>query len=266
MKRSPNMKPVLVVLAAAGLLLAGCSALAPTPTATVSAAPDTLSGTVTVDAAASLTDTFRAIADAFNEEHPNVTVVFNFGGSSGLAGQIVQGAPVDVFAAASGATMKTVTDAALADGDPTVFVTNTLEIAVPADNPGKVTGLADFAKPDLAIALCAVEVPCGAAAKTVFDGAGITPSVDTYEQDVKSVLTKVEVDEVDAGMVYKTDVLAAGSKVTGIEFPEASTGVGKYPIALLSASTNKAAAQAFIDYVLSPKGIKILTDAGFGTP
>ena len=244
------------------LLLAGCSTPAPTVTRT----PDTLGGTVTVFAAASLTDTFQAIAAAFKEEHPGVTVTLNFGGSSGLATQIVQGAPADVFAAASGATMKTVTDAALTDGAPTTFVTNTLEIAVPADNPGKVTGLADFANPNLAIALCAVEVPCGAAAKTVFDGAGIVASVDTYEQDVKAVLSKVEIDEVDAGIVYKTDVLAAGSKVKGIDFPEAATAVGKYPIALLSASTNKAAAQVFIDYVLSPKGIRILTDAGFATP
>ncbi|MEP6481374.1 MAG: molybdate ABC transporter substrate-binding protein [Rhodoglobus sp.] len=260
------MKKFIAVPMAALLLLAGCSAPAPVPTPTVSATPDTLTGTVTVDAAASLTDTFQAIADAFNKEHPNVKVVFNFGGSSGLATQIVQGAPVDVFASASGTTMKTVTDAALADGTPTVFVTNTLEIAVPSDNPGKVTGLKDFANPDLSIALCAVEVPCGAAAKTVFDGAAITASVDTYEQDVKSVLAKVETDEVDAGMVYVTDVKAAGDKVKGIEFPEASAAVGKYPIALLTASANKDAAQAFIDYVLSPKGIKILTDAGFGTP
>lgn len=243
------------------LLLAGCS-----PAPTVGPAPDTLGRTVNVFAAASLTDTFQAIADAFTEEHPDVTVTFNFGGSSGLATQITQGAPVDVFAAASGTTMKMVTDAALTDGAPTTFVTNTLEIAVPADNPGNVTGLADFANPDLAIALCAVEVPCGAAAKTVFDGAGIVPSVDTYEQDVKSVLSKVEIDEVDAGIVYKTDVLAAGDKVKGIDFPEAARAVGKYPIALLRASTNKGAARAFIDYVLSPKGIRILTDAGFATP
>ena len=256
----------LTTAAAVALLVAGCSAPAPAPTPTVTPTPDSLSGTVVVDAAASLTESFQAIADAFSQEHPKVTVTFNFGGSSGLATQIVQGAPVDVFAAASGATMKTVTDAALTDGDPTVFVTNTLEIAVPADNPAKITGLADFANPDLAIAVCAVEVPCGAAAKTVFDGAGITPSVDTYEQDVKSVLAKVETDEVDAGLVYITDVLAAGDKVKGIEFPEASTAVGKYPIALLSVSANKDAAQAFIDYVLSAQGIKILTDAGFKTP
>ena len=260
------MKIAVITVAAVGLLLAGCSAPASGPAPTRIGTPDGLSGTVTVDAAASLTDTFQAIATAFRKEHPNVTVTFNFGGSSGLATQIVQGAPVDVFAAASGATMKTVTDAKLTAADPTVFVTNILEIAVPAENPGKVTGLKDFANPDLSIAVCAVEVPCGAAAKTVFDGARITASVDTYEQGVKSVLAKVETDEVDAGLVYKTDVLAAGTTVKGIDFPEASTAVGKYPIALLGASINKDAAQAFIDYVLSPKGIKILTDAGFGTP
>ncbi|CAN5248170.1 molybdate ABC transporter substrate-binding protein [soil metagenome] len=258
------MKRAVITATALVLLLAGCSAPAPVPTATPE--PDSLGGTVTVDAAASLTDTFKAIGAAFTAEHPGVTVTFNFGGSSGLATQIVQGAPVDVFAAASGATMKTVTDATLAVGTPAVFVTNSLEIAVPADNPGKVTGLKDFANPALAIAVCAVEVPCGAAAKAVLDGAGITASVDTYEQDVKSVLSKVEVDEVDAGLVYKTDVLAAGAKVKGIDFPESATAVGKYPIALLAASKNRDAAQAFIDYVLSPQGMKILTDAGFDTP
>ncbi|MBC7591508.1 MAG: molybdate ABC transporter substrate-binding protein [Salinibacterium sp.] len=258
------MKKLLVVLAA-GLLLTGCT----TPSASsspTSTAQDTLTGTVTVFAAASLTETFGALADAFEQEHPGVTVVFNFGGSSGLATQIVEGAPADVFAAASGATMTTVTDAALTDGDPTVFVTNTLEIAVPAGNPGAVTGLADFADPDLSIAICAVEVPCGSASKTVFDAAAIVAAPDTLEQDVKAVLTKVELGEVDAGLVYRTDVLAAGDSVEGIEFPEASGAVGKYPIARLAASINKDAATAFIAYVLSPAGMKILTDAGFGAP
>ena len=259
------MTRALVALVVVGLLLTGCSAPAapasPTPTA-----QDTLTGTVTVFAAASLTETFGAIATAFEREHPNVTVAVNFGGSSGLAMQIVEGAPVDVFAAASGTTMKTVTDAGLTEGEPTVFVTNTLEIAVPSGNPGGITGLADFANPDLSIAICAVEVPCGAASKIVLDGAGIIAAPDTLEQDVKAVLTKVELGEVDAGLVYRTDVLAAGDKVEGIEFPEASTAVGKYPIAALAASTNKDAAASFVAYVLSPAGKKILTDAGFGAP
>ena len=259
------MKRALVTLGAVGLLLTGC-ATPSAPSRPTSAAEDTLTGTVTVFAAASLTETFGALADAFEEKHPGVTVVFNFGGSSGLATQIVEGAPADVFAAASGATMTTVTDAALTEGDPTVFVTNTLEIAVPAGNPGAITGLADFADPDLSIAICAVEVPCGSASKTVFDAAEIVAAPDTLEQDVKSVLTKVELGEVDAGLVYRTDVLAAGDSVEGIEFPEASGAVGKYPIAQLAASTNGDVAAAFIAYVLSPAGMKILTDAGFGSP
>jgi molybdate transport system substrate-binding protein len=245
-----------VPLVVAVLALAGCApqAAEPTPTA------DPLTGTVTVFAAASLTETFGEIAEQFEAAHPGVTVVLNFGGSSGLAQQIVEGAPADVFAAASGTTMEAVGDLAI---DPAVFVTNTLEIAVPVGNPGAVAGLADFANANLAIALCAVEVPCGAASATVFDGAGIVPSVDTYEQDVKAVLTKVELGEVDAGLVYRTDVIAAADSVEGIEFAEASTAVGKYPIATL---TDSEAAAAFVAFVLSEDGQQILADAGFGAP
>lgn len=248
-----------VALAAASLTLAGCATSEP------AASGDALSGTVTVFAAASLTESFDEIAAAFEAEYPDVTVVLNYGGSSGLATQIVEGAPVDVFAAASGSTMTTVTDEGLID-DTTPFVTNTLEIAVPAGNPGPITGLADFTNPDLSIAVCAAEVPCGAAAETVFDAAGITPAVDTYEQDVKAVLTKVTLGEVDAGLVYRTDVLAAGAAVEGIEFPEAADAVGTYPIGVLRVAPNRAAAAAFVEFVLGPEGTSILNDDGFGTP
>ena len=234
----------------------------PTPTPTVH---NTLTGTVTVFAAASLTDAFQAIADAFIAEHPNVDVTINFGGSSGLATQIVEGAPADVFAAASPVTMTTVTDAGLAD-DPVNFASNTLMIAVPTDNPGGVTGLADFANSDLSVALCAIEVPCGAAAAKALDAAGIVASVDTFEQDVKAVLTKVELGEVDAGLVYRTDVQAAGSKVMGIDFPEAAGAPARYPIAALSAAANPDAAAAFVAFVLSDVGQAILRKAGFGAP
>lgn len=255
------MKP-LVLLAVTALALTGCTATTPEPTPTPA---DTLTGTVTVFAAASLTDTFQAIATAFEAQHPGVTVTLNFGGSSGLATQIVEGAPADVFAAASPATMATVTDAGLAT-DPHDFATNTLEIAVPTDNPGGVTGLADFGNPDLAIALCAVEVPCGAAAAKALDAAGIVASVDTYEQDVKAVLTKVEVGEVDAGLIYRTDVLTAGAKVKGIEFPEAAGAIARYPIAALTTSANPDAAAAFVAFVLSDAGQNFLKRDGFGAP
>ena len=252
------MKQV-AALAVVVLALAGCAGPTQQPEA------EQLTGTVTVFAAASLSDSFTEIARAFEAEHRDVSVVFNFGGSSGLATQIVEGAPIDVFAAASESTMTTVTDEGLIDAS-TPFVTNTLEIAVPAGNPGSITGLADFANPDLTIAVCAAEVPCGVAAATVFTAAGITPAVDTYEQDVKAVLTKVELGEVDAGLVYRTDVLAAGAAVEGIEFPETADAVGTYPIGMLRTAPRPEAAAAFIEFVLGPTGQKILTDDGFGTP
>jgi len=235
------------------LALAGCSASAPEP-------DDTLSGTVNVFAAASLTTSFQEIADAFTEENPGVDIVLNFGGSSGLATQIVEAAPADVFAAASPATMKTVTDAGLTDKSAVDFASNVLEIAVASGNPGDITGLSDFSDPDNLIALCAVEVPCGAASAKLFETAGITPSVDTYEQDVKAVLTKVSLGEVDAGLVYVTDVLEAGSDVEGIEVDSAPV---KYPILTL---TDNEAARAFQLFVLSDKGQSILKAAGFGAP
>lgn len=207
--------------------------------------------TVTVFAAASLTGSFEKIADAFEADNPGVTVVFNFGGSSGLATQIVEGAPADVFAAASPATMETSGAANAQD-----FATNVLEIAVAKGNPGGITGLEDFANPDRLIALCAVEVPCGAASDKLFAQAGITPSVDTYEQDVKAVLTKVELGEVDAGLVYVTDVLEAG--VEGIPVDSAPVS---YPIAALTGQGD-----AFVAFVLSAKGQQILKKAGFGAP
>lgn len=253
------MRKPLIALATV-LALAGCSSPAPAP---AEAPADTLDGTITVFAAASLTDSFRAIADAFTEQHPRVEVVFNFGGSSGLATQIVEAAPADVFAAASPATMTTVTDAALADGEPVTFATNVLEIAVASGNPGGITGLGDFADPEKTLALCAVEVPCGAAAAKLFESAGITPSVDTYEQDVKAVLTKVDLGEVDAGIVYVTDVRSAGDAIEGIEVDSAPVN---YPIATLSGSTNPVAANAFVDFVLSDAGQRILRAAGFGAP
>ena len=136
-----------------------------------------------------------------------------------------------------------------------VFVRNRLEIAVPAGNPGGVTGLADFANPDLTIALCAEEVPCGAAAIKAFAAAGITPAPDTLEQDVKATLTKVELGEVDAALVYRTDVIVAGDAVEGIEFPEAGEAINDYPIVALKDSANIDAARAFVAYVLSEAGI-----------
>jgi molybdate transport system substrate-binding protein len=224
------------------------------------------SGKIVVLAASSLTESFTALGKAFEAEHPGTTVSFSFAASSELATQIEQGAPADVFASASPATMAQVSDAEDTAGQPVTFVRNTLEIAVPAGNPAKVTGLADFAKKDLTIALCAPEVPCGAAADKVFAAAKVTPAPDTLEADVKATLAKVTLGEVDAALVYKTDVIAAGDKVEGIDFPEAADAVNDYPIAVLKDASKAATAQAFVDLVLSAGGQKVLSEAGFQLP
>jgi molybdate transport system substrate-binding protein len=256
------------VVAAAALSLVGCGN-SDTPAASggsSTAAAPAISGDITVFAAASLTESFTQIGKDFEALHPGVKVKFNFAGSSALAQQINQGAPADVFASAAPTNMKQVTDTGAITANPVTFVKNTLEIAVPAGNPAKVSGLADFAKQDLKIALCAEQVPCGAAAKTVFAAAGITPAPDTLEQDVKAVLAKVSLGEVDAALVYKTDVKAAGSKVAGIEFPESGKAVNAYPIAACAKAPNASGAKAFVDYVRSDKGRAVLAKAGFDSP
>ena len=217
-------------------------------------------------AAASLTETFTELGDAFTADHPDVTVTFSFGGSSGLAAQVASGAPADVFAAASGTTMATVVDAGGGAGEPTVFARNVLQLVVPAGNPAGVTGLEDLTDPDLTIALCAPEVPCGSAAEKVFAAAGLTPAPDTLEQDVRAVLTKVELGEVDAALVYRTDVLAAGDSVEGIDLPGSADAVNDYPVVVLAESPNPDAAAAFVDLVLSAEGRDVLTGAGFQAP
>lgn len=257
---------LLVVLAATGCSgPSGTGSGAGTPTAgSASSAPSKISGKITVLAAASLTESFTTIGKNFQSAHPGTTVAFSFGSSSTLATQINQGAPADVFASADERTMKMVTDAGNAT-DPKIFATNTLEIAVPPGNPGKITGLADFANSKKKTALCAQQVPCGAAAQQVFQKAGITAKPVSYETDVKAALQKVEQNEVDAALVYKTDVASAGDKVEGIEFPEAAKVINKYPVVALKDSKNHTTAAAFAAYVRGP-GEQVLQQAGFGAP
>ncbi|RKT54323.1 molybdate ABC transporter substrate-binding protein [Saccharothrix australiensis] len=239
----------------AALALAGCGA------------PSTaVTGTVTVFAAASLTEAFTALGGQFEAAHPGVRVRFNFAGSSALARQLVEGAPADVFASAAPANLEQVVAAGGIAEPPVVFARNTLRIAVPKGNPGRVAGLADFGRDDAAIAVCAEQVPCGAAAKAVFAAAGVAPRPDTVEQDVKAALTKVRLGEVDAALVYRTDVRAAGADVEGIAFPEAERAANDYPIAPLKAAPNGAGARAFVDLVRSERGRAVLADAGFDTP
>ncbi|MCU1605251.1 MAG: modA [Modestobacter sp.] len=257
-------RALLVLPAVAVLALSACGGSS--DAAAGSSSSGDLTGTLTVFAAASLTDVFGDLGDQLKKQHPQLDVQFNFAGSSALATQLTQGAPADVFASANQKQMSLVTDAGLQAADPTVFTGNVLEIAVPKGNPGKVTGLADFADPDLTLALCAADVPCGAAAQAVLADAGITAKPDTEEEDVKAALTKVQLGEVDAALVYATDVRAAGSDVEGIPFPEAEKEINTYPICALAAAPNPAAARAFVDLVTSPEGRRALTAAGFRTP
>ncbi|GIE97715.1 molybdate ABC transporter substrate-binding protein [Paractinoplanes rishiriensis] len=238
--------------------LAGCGA--DQTEAAASSNPGTT--TVTVFAAASLTESFTTIGKRFETANPGTTVTFNFAGSSALATQINQGAPADVFASAAPKNMAAVTDAAA----PATFVKNQLVIAVAKGNPKGITGLAGLTAAGLKVALCAETVPCGAAARTALEKGGVELIPVTLEQDVKAALAKLKLGEVDAALVYRTDAKAASADVDAVEFPESAQAVNDYPIAVLNGAKNPAGAQKFVDYVLSPDGLAVLTEAGFQSP
>ncbi|WP_448626368.1 molybdate ABC transporter substrate-binding protein [Geodermatophilus sp. URMC 64] len=259
-------RALLAPVVSALLALTACGASPSAGTASGTSAGGGLSGTLTVFAAASLTDVFTDLGDRLMADNPGLDITFNFAGSSALATQITEGAPADLFASANEAQMELVTDAGLQAEDPTIFTENVLEIAVPPGNPADVTGLADFADPDLTLAVCAPEVPCGAAAEQLFEATGVDAKPDTQEEDVRAALTKVELGEVDAALVYATDVRSAGEEVEGIEFPEAEQAINEYPICTLEAAPNPDAARAFVDLVDSDEGQQALADAGFRAP
>lgn len=254
---------VVVLAAAVAVTVAACGDDSSSSGASSGGSSDPKSVTVTVSAASSLTGTFDELKKQFEAAHKGVTLRINYGGSDALAQQIVTGAPVDVFASANQTTMAQVRKAGLVTGDAKVFTRNVLEIAVPNDNPGKVTGIADFAKDDLRIAVCAPSVPCGAAANKVFAAANVKAKPDTLEDDVKSVLTKVQLGEVDAGLVYRTDVQSAAGKVKGVDFPEATGAVNDYYLAAVS---DKKEAAEFVAFVEGDAGQKVLQAAGFQAP
>ena len=234
-------------------------------TTTEAPAEESAQGDITVFAAASLTDAFTELGTTFESDNPDASVEFSFGASSALREQILAGAPADVFASANTSNMDQVVDGGAAS-DPEDFVTNLLEIAVPAGNAAGVTGLDDFANADLLIGLCAEEVPCGEFGREALANAGVTPSIDTNEPDVRSLLTKVEAGDLDAGIVYVTDVMAAGDSVEGVEIPADNNVVATYPIAALTDAANADAADAFVEFVLSDEGQEILQSYGFDSP
>lgn len=263
------MKRLLAAGAAGALLLAGCGSNTSgenTPAASGSGAGSTtLRGSITVLAAASLTEAFGTIAKKFEAANPGTSVTLSYGASSQLATQITQGKPADVFASASTRNMTSVTQAGDA-ANPANFASNTLEIAVPPSNPGKITSLADLAKSGVKVAVCDAAVPCGVVARQVFAKAKLAVKPTASPADVKATLAFVQAGEVDAGLVYVTDVRAAGSKVRGIEIPANVNASTTYPIASLKNSNNKALADAFVKYVLSSQGQQQLAAAGFSAP
>ena len=221
--------------------------------------------TIQVFAAASLTESFTELGKQFESDHPGTKVEFNFGPSSGLVEQIDGGAPADVFASASPSNMDTLVSSGDAK-DPQDFATNSMEIAVPPDNPAQIGALGDLVGQGVKVAVCQPQVPCGKVAAEVFANAGLTVKPASEEVDVKSVLTKVQLGEVDAGMVYVTDVQAAGDKVEGVEIPDTQNASTSYPIAALEGSKHQKEAAEFVDLVLSDDGAKVLEEAGFAKP
>jgi molybdate transport system substrate-binding protein len=256
----------VIAASLAVVAMAGCSSSgSPSSSSTSSSSEPAATGTITVFAAASLQGSFTTLGQQFDAAHPGDTVKFSFGPSSGLATEITSGAPADVFASASPKNMDTVVAAGDAS-NPQDFAKNTAEIAVPPSNPANVTSLTDLAKSSVKVATCQPQVPCGVLASEVIKNAGITVKPVTQEPDVKSTLNQVELGNVDAGIVYVTDVMAAGAKVKGITIPANDNASTLYPIASITNSKHLSVAQQFVAYVLSPTGQQVLATAGFEKP
>ncbi len=224
---------------------------------TVGARPST---SITVFAAASLTAAFAKLEGDFTRAHPDIEVTYEFAGSQTLATQLQSGAPADVFASADQASMATV--AGLVD-DPQVLARNVLELVVAKGNPKRVRGLADLARPDLKVVLGAPDVPAGRYARQALDAQQVTVTPVSLEDDVKAVVAKVALGEADAGVVYATDVTAAGDAVDGVDLPASQNVTATYPIAVVEAGRHRQAAQAFVDFARSGRGQQLLQAFGF---
>lgn len=254
------MRVRLVATVAAVLALAGCGGSGPGGTASASASGK-LSGTLTVFAAASLTEPFDAQRQMLRRRDPHLSVTFSFAGSQLLSQQILQGAPADVFASADEKNMQKLVDAHLVD-PPRVFAHNKLEIAVRPGNPKHVTSLRDLARNDLGVVLADASVPAGNYSRQALAAAGVTVHPKSLELDVKSALAKVASREADATIVYVSDVRSAGRSVAGVAIPDPQNVVAVYTAAVLTRSTNQAAARAFLDDLVSGSGREALAAAG----
>lgn len=244
-------------------VVALCSACGNGPSA--ASRPSGLTGTITVFAASSLTSAYTAIGKDFQKAHPGTMVKLSFGGSSTLVAQIQQGAIGDVFASADQPNMQKAVDAGLVAGAPTIVAHNRLEIVVEAGNPKHIAGLSDLAHSGLVVILCAPAVPCGRYATQALQKAGVSVTPASQETDVKAVVSKVALGEADAGIVYVTDLKAAGAAVQGVEIPTDQNVVADYPVAVLKDSQNAPLANAFVSYLLGA-GQPTLARYGFTSP
>lgn len=226
----------------------------------------TLSGSLTVFAASSLTDALTKAGDVLKGRYGGTSFVFNFGSSSTLATQIGNGAPADLFASADETNMQKIVDARLTDGAPSFFTSNRLAIAVAPGNPRNVASLADLTRAGLVVVLAAPTVPAGKYALDSLRKAGVTVTPASQELDARSVLNKVALGEADAGIVYVTDVRSAGPRVSGVEIPERHQVVARYPIAVVTGAKNPALARVFVDYLLGEEGQQLLAGFGFSPP
>jgi molybdate transport system substrate-binding protein len=261
---SPRRRGLASTALLIGAVAASCGGGSPEPPAP-SADEPRLEGSITVFAAASLTDVFTELAETFEAREPGVTVRLDLGASSSLREQILAGAPADVFAAADERNVTAVVDAGEATA-PVTFASNDLQIAVPAGNPAGVRELADLADDGLLVGLCAPEVPCGALAREALGRAGVTPAPDTEEPDVRALLAKIRSGDLDAGLVYRTDVRAAAPDVEGIDLPDDAVVRTTYPLVVLDRTDEREVADAFVDLVTSEEGRATLAAAGFGPP
>jgi molybdate transport system substrate-binding protein len=223
-------------------------------------------GELTVSAAASLSGALPEIAKAFEQAHPGVTVHANFAGSSTLVQQIREGAPVDVFLSADESNVQKLVDAGDVAGTPTVFARNRLAILVQPGNPKQIHGIADLARPGLVLSLCGPTVPAGRYAREIFAKAGVAVPETSQELDVKAVVSRVVLGEADAGVVYVTDVRAAGERVSGIDIPDGQNVVAQYPAAALKRASDPAQAAAFAGFLRAEAAQAILSRYGFLAP
>jgi molybdate transport system substrate-binding protein len=224
------------------------------------------SASIIVFAAASVRKTFTDIGEQFKSDNPDTSVVFDFGDSSDLVTQLTQGANADVFASADTNNMNKAAQAGLLAGDPVNFASNTLVIATTPGNPKKIASFADLDRPGAYVVVCAVPISCGSATKRIEDATGVRLHPVSEDPSVTDMLHEVTSGQADAGLVYVTDALAAGDKVTTVKFPEAANAVNTYPIAVLKGSKHADLAKEFVGLVTGDTGQKILSQAGFAKP